>query len=444
MKKMHLSVNLSEYGRHSGAWRHPESDLTQIPNVDAYVHVTRAAERGLFDQAFIADTPVHSWGRTSSTGTRLDPLELVSALAACTSNIAIIATLSTSYNEPYDVARRAASASAIMGGRLGINYVASSGDATARNFGRARQLPHDERYERSNEFIEVVTKLWAAAGTPELAPARVVHHGKHFDVDAALDVAQPPAGRPVIVQAGSSPEGRDLAARWADAIYAGGSTLERAKEYYDDIKKRAAAYGRDPDSVKVLLGIAPFLGSTAADAAALQKRLDDDHAEGADVIAHLSGLLEYDLTEHDPNGPLPFDELPVVTSASVSQATLFTRMAREEGLTLAEIAYRSYVGGLANMQFVATGTPEHVADVMEEWFLAGTCDGYSLVAPILPRTIDDFVDTVVPILQQRGLFRTEYEGATILSHFGLDTIDPRAIDPRAADPRAALVEEQVA
>ncbi|SMH49501.1 FMN-dependent oxidoreductase, nitrilotriacetate monooxygenase family [Rathayibacter oskolensis] len=439
MKKMHLSVNLSEYGRHSGAWRHPESDLTRIPNTAVYVHTVQTAERGLFDQAFIADTPVHSWGRSSSTSTRLDPLELASALAACTSRIAIIATLSTSYNEPYDVARRAASTASIMGGRLGINYVASSGDATARNFGRSAQLPHDERYERSNEFIEVVTKLWAAAATPELPAERVRHHGKHFDVDAALDIAQPPAGRPVIVQAGSSSEGRDLAARWADAIYAGGSTLERAKEYYDDIKRRAAAYGRDPDTVKVLLGIAPFLGETEEEARALQTALDDNHAEGADVIAHLSGLLEHDLTAYDPDGPLPFDLLPTVTTASISQATLFTRMAREEGLTIAEVAYRSYVGGLANMQFVSTGTPVQVADTMEEWFLAGACDGYSLVAPILPRTIDDFVDLVVPILQERGLFRTAYEGSTILSHFGLD-----AVHPHAVDPRAELAHERVA
>lgn len=419
-KKMHLSVNLTEYGRHSGAWRHEISDISQIPNLETYLHTCVTAERGLFDQVFIADTPVHSWGRAMATSTRLDPLEMAAAIAAVTSNIGIIATLSTSYNEPYDVARRGASVDSITGGRLGINYVASSGDATAQNFNRATQLPHDERYERSHEFIEVVTKLWASAPTADAPGEVVAHHGKHFDVEAALDVRRPANGRPIIIQAGSSAEGRDLAARWADAIYAGGSTLARAKEYYDDIKSRAAAYGRDPDSIKILLGIAPFIGDTMDDAIALQTTLDDNHAVGADVIAHLSGLLEYDLTQHDPGEPLPFDLLPVVTSASVSQATLFTRMAREEGLTIAEVAYRSYVGGLANMQFTATGTPEHIADVMEEWFLAGTCDGYSLVAPILPKTIDDFVDKVVPVLQARGLFRTEYEGATLLALFGLD------------------------
>ncbi|GAA0935411.1 NtaA/DmoA family FMN-dependent monooxygenase [Pseudonocardia zijingensis] len=423
--KMHLSLNLTEYGRHSGGWRHAASDVSRIPNLAAYRHAVRTAERGLFDQAFIADTPVHSWGRSSATTTRIDPLEIAAALSTETEHIAIIATLSTSYNEPFDVARRAASVDAITGGRLGINYVASTGDATARNFHRARQLPHDQRYARSNEFIEVATKLWANAPTAGRSGSRVEHHGRFFDVDACLDVRQPMHGRPLIVQAGSSAEGRDLAARWADAIYAGGSTLERAQEYYQDIKARAVAYGRDPDSIKVLLGIAPFLGDTAEEAAELQAVLDANHAEGADLVGHLSGLLEYDLRAHDPEGPLPFDLLPAVKSASVSQATLFTRMAREESLTIAETAYRSYVGGLANMQFVATGTPVHVADVMEEWFRAGTCDGYSIVAPILPQTVDAFVDGVVPILQQRGLFRTAYEGSTITSHFGLSALDPR-------------------
>lgn len=429
---MHLSLNLTEYGRHSGAWRHPDSDVSRIPNLDAYVHAARQAERGLFDQVFIADNPVHEYGRTSATGTRLDPLEIAAALGAVTERIGIIATLSTSYNEPFDVARRGASVDTITGGRLGINYVASTGDAVARNFDRTAQLPHDERYDRSNEFLEVVSKLWAGAPSAGDPGHSVVHRGRHFDVEGRLDVRRPVTGRPVIVQAGSSPEGRDLAARWADAIYAGGSTLERAQEYYRDIRSRVAAYGRDPDSIKIMLGIAPFLGGTRDEAEELRRSLDSYHAEGADVVGHLSRLLEYDLSVHDPGGPLPFDRLPQVRSASVSQATLFTRMAREEGLSIAEIAYRSYVGGLANMQFVATGTAADVADTMQEWFEAGTCDGYSLVAPILPQTIDRFVDEVVPELQRRGVFRTAYAADTLAGHFGIDRLDPRTATGVAA------------
>ncbi|MGY4857461.1 NtaA/DmoA family FMN-dependent monooxygenase [Cryobacterium sp. AP23] len=417
-RTMHLSVNLSEYGRHSGGWRHEISDVRQIPNTDVYLHASRVAEAGLFDLVFIADTPVHVPGRTVSA-TRLDPFEMATAIAAETSSIGIIVTISTSYNEPYDVARRAASTDHILNGRLGVNYVASSGDATAQNFNHAVQLPHAERYERSNEFLDVVTGLWAGAPTPDAPGTPTRHAGTHFEVSGPLDVYRPPAGRPAIVQAGSSDEGRDLAARWADAIYAGGSTLERAQEYYQDIRRRAAAYGRDPDSIKILLGIMPFVGATDAEAHQLHSTLDDNHAEGADVIAHLSGLLEYDLTQHDPGEPLPFDRLPTVTSASVSQATLFTRMAREESLSIAEIAFRSYIGGLANMQFVATGTPGHIADVMQEWFEAGTCDGFAIVAPILPKSIEDFVELVVPELQRRGLFRTEYESSTLAERFGL-------------------------
>jgi N-acetyl-S-(2-succino)cysteine monooxygenase len=424
-KTMHLSLNLTEYGRHSGAWRHPAADISTIPNLDAYIHGAQWAEKGMFDQVFLADTPVHGYGQSSVTTTRLDPLEMATAIAAATSHLGIIATLSTSYNEPFDVARRAASVDHISGARLGINYVASSGDATARNFNRAQQLPHDKRYVRSNEFLEVVTKLWAAAPGANEPGSVVTHHGEFFDVTAALDVRQPTMKRPIIVQAGSSPEGRDLAARWADAIYAGGSTLPRAQEFYADIKARTASYGRHPDSIKVMLGIAPFLGRTDAEAHDLQRTLDDFHAQGADTIAYLSSLLEWDLSVYDPDGPLPFADLPQVKSASVSQATLFTRMAREEQLSITEIAYRSYVGGLANMQFVSTGTPEHVADTMQTWFEAGACDGYSLVAPNIGPTIENFVTDVVPILQERGLVRTDYEAYTLAGHFGLSELDTR-------------------
>lgn len=413
----HLSLNLSEFGRHSGAWRHESSDMSEIPAISQYVRASVAAERGMFDQVFIADTPVHAPGSTSVTGTRVDPFVMASEIATATTHIGIIATVSTSYNEPFDVARRAAATDNVLGGRLGVNYVASTGDATARNFHRSEQLPHGDRYRRSNEFVEVVTELWDGSPT-DSSPGHTVHHdGEFFQLTGAPDIAQPIGGRPLIVQAGSSPEGRDLAARWADAIYAGGSTLERAQEYYDDIKERAAAYGRDPDDVKILLGIMPFLGETEQDAEDLHRTLDDNHAAGADVIGHLGRLLEIDLSGYDPDGPLPFDDLPEVRSASVSQALLFTRMAREEHLTLAEVAYRSYVGGLANMQFTATGTGVQIADVMEEWYRAGTCDGFAIVAPILPRSIDDFVDLVVPELQRRGLVRTHWSGTTLRDHF---------------------------
>jgi FMN-dependent oxidoreductase (nitrilotriacetate monooxygenase family) len=423
--RMHLSLNLSEFGRHSGAWRHPLSDTSGVVSIDRYVEFARTAERGKFDLVFLADTPSHSAGRTSVTVTRLDPLELLAAVATETSHIGMIATISTSYNEPFDLARRAASLDRLSGGRLGINYVATSGDATARNFNLDNQLPHDQRYARSNEFLEVVTQLWAGSPDGAADPTPVDHIGPHFEVHGALDVLRSAGGRPLIVQAGSSPEGRDLAARWADAIYAGGSTLERAQEYYQDIKARAEAYGRDPSTIKILLGVMPFIGETEEAAHELHAALDDYHLEGADVIGHLSGLLEFDLSGYDPDGPLPFDELPEVKSASVSQATLFKRMARDEGLSIADTARRSYVGGLANMQWVVTGTSRQVADEMQKWFEAGTADGFAIVAPMLPQTIDVFVDEVVPELQRRGLVRQDYEGTTVREHFALVPVTSR-------------------
>ncbi|MCM0621134.1 NtaA/DmoA family FMN-dependent monooxygenase [Nocardioides bruguierae] len=426
MSLIHLSLNLSEYGRHSGAWRHPAADVTAIPNLAAYVHAVQWAEKGFFDQAFLADSPVHAPGRTSVTGTRVDPLEMASRLMAVTDHIGVIATLSTSYNEPFDVARRAASVASLSGGRLGVNYVASTGAAIARNFNRSDQLPHDQRYARAHEFLEVVTRLWAGAPTVDAPGTPISHHGRFFDVEGVLDVQRPPLGRPVIIQAGSSPDGRDQAARWADAIYAGGSSLEAGQEYYADIKKRTADYGRDPESVKVMLGLAPFLAPTDEEGEQLKTLLDDFHAKGADTIGHLSGLLEIDLKAYDAEGPLPFDDLPEVKAASVSQAGLFARMAREGDLTISQTAYLSYVGGLANMQFVESGTAERVADTMQEWFEAGTCDGYSLVAPNIGHTIESFVTGVVPILQERGLARTSYESTSLAGHFGLSELDDRA------------------
>ncbi|MCI2422616.1 NtaA/DmoA family FMN-dependent monooxygenase [Saccharopolyspora sp. K220] len=430
--RMHLSLNLSEFGRHSGAWRHPDSDVSGVPSIDRYVEFAKTAERGKFDLVFIADTPSHAAGRTMVTGTRLDPLELLAAVATETSHIGMIATISTSYNEPFDLARRAASLDLLSGGRLGVNYVATSGDATAWNFNLDHQLPHDQRYVRSNEFLEVVTELWEGAGDRFVPPKPIDHIGPHFEVRGALDVLRPDGGRPLIVQAGSSPDGRDLAARWADAIYAGGSTLERAQEYYRDVKARTAAYGRDPSSIKILLGVMPFIGETEQAAHDLHRMLDDYHLEGADVIRHLSGLLEFDLSGYDPDGPLPLDELPEVKSASVSQATLFTRMAREEGLSIAETARRSYVGGLANMQWVVTGTSLQVADEMQKWFEAGTADGFAVVAPMLPQTIDAFVAEVVPELQRRGLVRQDYEGATVREHLGLAPVTSPESPPSAS------------
>jgi FMN-dependent oxidoreductase (nitrilotriacetate monooxygenase family) len=425
-KQIHLSINLTEYGRHSGSWRHPDADVSRIPHLDAYLHACEWAEKGFFDQGFMADTPAHTWGNESTTTTRLDAIEMAAYLAGHTTHLGLIATMSTSYTEPFEVARRGASVANLSGGRLGLNFVASQGDEMARNFNLAKEKPRPVRYSRYREYLDVITRLWDQAPTRD-SPGEVLrHHGEHFDVEGVLDVHRPPFGRPLIIQAGQSAEGRDLAARWADAIYAAGTTVERGREYYADIKRRAAAYGRDPDGIKVIMGIAPFIGETEKEAHELKRLLDDYHAEGADVIAHLSRILEFDLSGYDPDGPLPLDELPEVKSASVGLATMWKRIAREEGVPLGELAHRSFVGGLANMQFVSIGDPVQVTDEMQLWFETGACDGFSLVAPNVGPTMEHFVTYVVPILQERGLMRTSYETDSLPGHFGLtEPLDPR-------------------
>lgn len=426
-RQMLLGLNCTEYGRHAGGWMHPDSDVSQMPNIDVYRHLARKAEEGCLDQLFVADSPVHNRGRLSVGPTRLDPLAVALLMAQETEHIGVVATITTSYNDPYDIARRAASLSHLTHGRAGINFVASSGDAIARNYNLPGQLPHADRYARYEEFLGVVTRLWAGAADGGRAPVPVQHAGTHFRLSAALDVPQPPMGRPLIVMAGSSAESRDQAARWADAVYAAGRQMAGAQEFYADIKRRAAAYGRDPDSIKVMLGITSFIGDTPAEAAELEHTLDTLHARGADTVGYLSGVLECDLSAFDPDGPVPFDLLPQVQSASVSQSALLTRMAREQGLSIRELAFRAYAGGLANMQFREALTPLQMADTLQEWFEAGTCDGFTVVAPMVPRTVDDFVDKVVPILRERGLVRASY-GDTPTTHaglLGLESLDPR-------------------
>ncbi|MCM0621133.1 LLM class flavin-dependent oxidoreductase [Nocardioides bruguierae] len=361
-----LGLNCTEYGRHSGGWMHPESDVSQMPNIGVYEHLARTAERGFMDQLFVADSPVHNRGRLSIGPTRMDPMALALLMAKVTEHIGVIATITTSYNEPYDIARRAAALSVLTQGRSGINFVASTGDAIARNYDLPGQLDHDARYARYEEFITAVTRLWASSAQEGTAATAVHVAGEHVTLDTALDVPRAPLGRPLIVMAGSSPESRDQAARWADAVYAAGRPLDGAQEFYADIKRRAEAYGRDPDSIKVMLGLTAYIGDTVEEAASLEATLDGLHARGADTIGYLSGVLELDLSTYDPDGPVPFDDLPTaVSSASVSQSALLTRMAREQGLSIREVAFRAYAGGLSNMQFREAMTPPQMADVME-------------------------------------------------------------------------------
>ncbi|WP_036331980.1 LLM class flavin-dependent oxidoreductase [Microbispora sp. ATCC PTA-5024] len=424
-RRLHLNAFLMGVGHHEAAWRHPRTEPRRVTDVRHFQDLARIAERGKLDSVFLADG-LALWGnvRHNALG-GLEPLTLLSALAAVTEHVGLIATVSTTYNEPFHVARKFASLDHISGGRAGWNIVTSAGEAEAHNFGIERP-PHRLRYERATEFLEVATKLWDSweddavladrAGGVYAETARihpVEHVGEHFRVRGPLNTQRPPQGRPLLVQAGSSDDGRDFAARHAEAVFTAQQTLEEGQEFYADLKARAARYGRRPEEILVLPGISPILGSTEREALRLEKELEDLIIP-AYGVAQLSNVLGVDLSGHPLDEPLP--EVPERTEGQQSRLKLVVDLARRERLTLRQLVGRLF-GGRGHR--VVAGTPEQVADQLQEWFENGAADGFNVMPPILPAGLEDFVDHVVPELRARGLFRHEYEGRTLREHYGL-------------------------
>lgn len=428
-KQLHLNAFLMSTGHHEASWRLPESDPDANGSLEHYVRLTRTAERGLFDSIFFADGPVlyADVGRRPSGG--FEPLTLLSALAVVSDKIGLIATASTSYNSPYNLARRFASIDHLSGGRAGWNIVTTAGGDAARNFGLADQPSHAERYRRAREFVEVAQKLWdsweddvqvADKASGIWGDAKKIHpphhHGEFYSVDGALNVARSPQGYPLLVQAGSSADGRAFAAQYAEAIFTAQQTLADAQEFYADIKARTATFGRDPDAIKVLPGIVPVLGSTEAEAEAKAAELESyivhEFAHG-----QLADLLKVPIADLPLDEQLPSDLLPEdAIEGAKSRYTLIVDLARREKLTVRRLIGR-LGGGRGHRTF--TGTPDQVADALESWFVSGAADGFNIMPPVLPSGLDLFVDHVVPILQARGLFRTEYTADTLRGHYGL-------------------------
>ena len=427
--QLHLNAFLMGVGHHEAAWRLPESDPFAATSVEHYQELARIAERGKLDSLFLADSPMlwHSIGRRP-LGT-LEPTLLLTALAGVTERIGLIATASTTYNEPYNLARRFASLDIISNGRAGWNIVTTAGVEAARNFNLAELPAHAERYARSVEFVDVSLKLWdswddaAVLGDKErglwgderrVYPPR--HHGRHFRVEGALNVPRCPQGHPLLVQAGSSEDGKGLAARYAEAIFTAQQTLEEAQVFYADIKSRARALGRDPSSILILPGIVPVIGATEAEARALEEELDrlivPEHAK-----RQLAQTLRVDERDLELDAPLP-DGLPDedAIEGAKSRYTLVVSLARRERLTVRQLIGR-LGGGRGHRTFA--GTPEQVADAMQHWWERDAADGFNVMPPVLPSGLRLFVDQVVPILQKRGLFRLDYEGRTLREHYGL-------------------------
>ncbi|GAA1277353.1 monooxygenase [Planotetraspora silvatica] len=439
-RKLHLNAFLMGVGHHEAAWRHPRTDPLRLTDVRHFQNLAQIAERGRLDSVFFADgLALQGDVRHNALG-GLEPLTLLSALAAVTDHVGLIATVSTTYNEPFHVARRFASLDHISGGRAGWNIVTSAGEAEAHNFGIERPA-HRDRYERAAEFLEVATRLWdsweddAVVGDrdagiyADIAKIHQVDHaGAHFRVKGPLNIQRPPQGRPLLVQAGSSDDGRDFAARHAEAVFTAQQTLEEGQEFYADIKARAARYGRPPENVVILPGISPILGGTEREALRLEKELEDLIIP-AYGVAQLSNILGVDLSGHPLDEPLP--HVPVETEGQQSRLKLVTDLARREGLSLRELIAR-LAGGRGHR--VLAGTPEQIADQIQEWFENGAADGFNIMPPVLPSGLEDFVDHVVPELQARGLFRHEYEGRTLRENYGL----PRPASRYASGPAGEI------
>ncbi|MCK9900262.1 hypothetical protein CC117_14170 [Parafrankia colletiae] len=433
-RRLHLSLNLNGLGFHRAGWRHPSSQPDRVFSADYYVELARTAERGRLDAIFLADTPAFVLMPGRSVTLQAEPVALLSALAVATTRVGLIGTISASYSEPYTVARQFAMLDHLSGGRAGVNVVTSAGDRVAQNFGRNSHFEHATRYERAADFLTVVTSLWDswADDTVQADKASGVfadldtiveinHISEHFRVRGPLNIPRPPQGRPVLVQAGASTRGRDLAARWADAVYTGSSTVENGQAFYRDVRQRAADAGRSPDSLRILPGLIPYVGSTEREARELRRELEDQPEPLAGMIEELGAVLETDLGGLDPDRPMDLALFPdeATYGQSVSRLVRFRQYVHEESPTIAQFA-KWVRGNLGVVHWIATGTGEQIADQLESWFRAGAADGFNLLVPLLPKGLDDFVDQVVPELQRRGLFRREYEGRTLRDHLGLE------------------------
>ncbi|OTA68709.1 nitrilotriacetate monooxygenase protein, component A [Hypoxylon sp. EC38] len=429
-KQLHLGAFMRPVSLHTGAWRYPGAYPDANFNFQHIKSFAQKLEKAKFDAFFMADhlavlnMPIEAL-RRSHTVTSFEPFTLLSSLAAVTDRIGLVATASTTYDQPYHIARRFASLDHLSGGRAGWNIVTTANPDSARNFGQEEHKEHGERYARAREFYDVVTGLWDSFADDAFIcdvesgiffnPERMHvldHHGPELNVRGPLNIARPPQGWPVIVQAGQSEPGRQLAAETAEVVFCAPRNLDAGKEFFKDIKGRVVAAGRDHDDIKLLPAAFIVIGDTVEEARAKRLKLDSlVHYESS--IASFSIALGADASKFDPDAPLPTN-IPE-TNASKSGREGVLKLAATEGLTVRQLAQR--YGGYSGLAFV--GTVETVADEIEQWLVEEGSDGFNVVFPFLPQGLDDVVDRLIPELQQRGLFRKDYEGTTLREHLGL-------------------------
>lgn len=448
-RHMKIGVSIRGLGYHAGGWRHPDVPSGGAMDFDHFVNVARIAEAAKLDMIFLADgigirqndQPSGSLCR-SNQNVELEPLTLLSGLAAVTKHIGLTATASTTYNEPYHLARKFASLDHISKGRAGWNLVTSWSDAEAFNFGRDHQMAYADRYERAMEFAEVATGLWdsweedaflhdKASGVfydPDKLHT-LGHRGKHFAVRGPLSVARAPQGRPIIVQAGSSEQGRDIAARFADVVFSAEQDLDAARAYYAAIKGRMAAHGRRPEELLMLPGLVPIVGPTRAEAQAKHEALQEliDPLVGLSYIYGNFG----DLSAYPIDGPVPEPKDPKLRS----RAAVMFNLAKEKGYTIRELCL-AIASGRGHRTVV--GTPADIADAMEDWVEQRAADGFNIIPTHLPCGLEDFAAQVLPELRRRGRFRSEYEGRTFRENLGLPEPANRFAEARKGAPTVSV------
>ncbi|PWB82310.1 MAG: nitrilotriacetate monooxygenase [Methylocystaceae bacterium] len=429
-RKLRLGAFLLSIGHHIGAWRHPDVEPRDVFRLEHFKSLARLAERAKFDVIFFADNvglpdvPPELLAKGPQVY-NFDPLILQSILSQETQRIGLVATVSTTYLPPYHLARKFATLDHFSNGRAAWNLVTSATRFEAQNFGLGEQLAHADRYDRAREYVQVVRALWDSweddaflfdkQGNRFFDPAKLhtpAHRAKHFSVRGPLQTGRPPQGYPVLVQAGSSEDGQALAAETAEVVFTAQQTFAEAKAFYDGLKSRLAQFGRDPSQLLVLPGVQPIIGRTEEEAkekfALLQSLVDPEIGVGL-----LSTFLNFDLSAFPIDGPLP--DLPF-TEGWQSRRQLFVDLARRKNLSIREL-YLEIAGGRGHRTIL--GTPQSIADQLEEWFVGGAADGFNILAPTLPKGLEDFSEFVIPDLQRRGLFRTEYEGRTLRENLGL-------------------------
>lgn len=442
-RQLHLNLFFHSRGHHEASWRHPDSSTLPLTDIHYYQDLARKAEAAKFDSIFLADQLALGEDAAQAARTWLEPVTVLAALAVSTSRVGLIATASTTYTEPFNLARQFASIDHISQGRAGWNVVTSWLATAARNFGDTGQVSHEDRYARAEEFMTVVKALWDSWGEGAVLDDRtsgryarpdrirpINHRGQFYRVAGPLNMPRVPQGRPVLVQAGSSDTGRRFAARHAEAVFTAHMEKRTAQTFYADLKALARAEGRRPDQVMILPGLSPMIGSTEAEATRMARELNElaDPEVGRKRLSGRFGGQDFSHLPLDrPLSPEDFPD-PGSVQAARSRTEVIINIVRRDKPTLRQLL--AYMAG-ARGHFTMAGTPEQVADLIEDWFTDGAADGFNVMPPLLPNMLEVFSAEVIPILQRRGLFRTEYSGTTLREHYGLDW-PQSAFEPAAA------------